>query len=418
MSILTLEPSNTLSSPSASLQRPNRFILFSDSWLNLQNYITVCLQLPINVGDFAAKYGDFADKNLIDGAVDAMGKLQALTTTFGSPTLLKQKLITDSTYLLTAQPPSEIYAHIVWLAMQIQNTASTFSFTFANLKELLGPDAGTEDQRASNLKEVLIGRGGLVSLAEEMKNKTAVLIGKLAGFDGSVSEANEQMRAYTGQGSAMLKAAARLVGEYTDTLADLDRQKDQAWAAWRDYTIAAVTTSVGLCAIGGLLIVMAPFTFGTSVLAGGACIAAGATAAGVLGHAAKDQRDLYNKLIDDIKDAERKKQKKVQLVTDLTSFDSQIQLVGQGITDFKTNLSVIEGVWTDIGGKLAYICNNYTPEQLSNYSWVTQAFKIGDAQSKWIKIADTSQEFTQNSLVDYQVRKFGERIPEPPALAA
>src|SRR3954447_3850132 len=121
---ISVMPSNTLSQKTESEKNPNRFILFTDSWLNLQNYITTCLALPINQGDFGAKYGDFSDRAALTNVVDAMKKVQALTTDFGNPKMIKE--LDDSNYLLKPEPPNEIYAHMIWLAMQLQGAASTY----------------------------------------------------------------------------------------------------------------------------------------------------------------------------------------------------------------------------------------------------------------------------------------------------
>jgi hypothetical protein len=41
-----------------------------------------------------------------------------------------------------------------------------------------------------------------------------------------------------------------------------------------------------------------------------------------------------------------------------------------------------------------------------------------DAQNKWGEISTTTQEFTQNSLVDYRQGKFGDRVAEPQSVTA
>jgi hypothetical protein len=404
-------PQSTLSKPSENENRPNRFILFSDSWLNLQNYITSCLDLPINQGDFVTKYGTFSDLSKVNNVVTALKNVKALTSEFGDPSTVKSKIATTGgSYLLTSQPPDEIYAHIIWLAMQIQGAASTFNNTFASVKDLLNPSVGTKDERASYLKEVLIGRGGLVSTAEDMKAKTAALLSKLATFDGKVTDANIQVVKYTSQQSDIMKAANALVAEFTKNIEEFQTQSEAAEKAWRDYTIAACVTSVGLAILSCVLLVLAPFTFGTTAAIAGGLAVGAVAAAGALGNAAKRQRDEYDRLLGEIKKTEADKQLKVQLVSDLTALNSQVTLVGTGLSDFKTNLGVIEGVWTDIGGKLAYLCTNYTPAQLSDYSFIVQTTKILDAQTKWKEIADVSTEFTQYSLVDYKRGKFGDAV--------
>ena len=51
--------------------RPKRFILFTDGWLDLRNYVQACLQLPISVQDFEKSYGSFNEKQLVTGAFEA-----------------------------------------------------------------------------------------------------------------------------------------------------------------------------------------------------------------------------------------------------------------------------------------------------------------------------------------------------------
>jgi hypothetical protein len=134
-----------------------------------------------------------------------MKNVRALTGEFGDPTTVKQQIAaTGGKYLLSKDPPNEIYAHIIWLAMQIQGAASTFNHTFGSVKEVLSPSVGTKEERAGYLKDMLIGKGGLVSTAEEMKKKTAALLSKLATFDGKITEANNRVITFTGQQSVIL----------------------------------------------------------------------------------------------------------------------------------------------------------------------------------------------------------------------
>jgi len=391
----TLSIMNPAPPPGVSNTPPSRFLLFTTSWLDMQNYITAALKLPIAVNDFDAIYGTFpdSDKTLILNTVTAMKKVRDLTATFGDPPLIKQKLISQPDYLQTATPPAEVYAHIIWLANQIYNTATSFSFTLAQLQQLLA--IGTPQQRADNLKAILIGPGGLVSMADDMRQKTNALSSKLLTFGGKFEEANAQVQQYTGSQSDVLKAANKLIGDLNYQITNvLQPAADAALKEWRDYTISAVTTSVGLLIIScGLLW---PVSVGLAI---------------GLGVAAAKAREAYNGLCDQIGAANQDIQRKTLLVTDLTGFNVAINQVAPSMKDFSTNLGIIEGVWVDIGANLAFICNNYTVDQLSSYPWVTQAMRIGDATAKWAAIGSVTQDFTQHSLVSYNAStKFGQKI--------
>jgi hypothetical protein len=397
----TLAILNPAPPPGVSNTPPSRFLLFTNSWLNVQNYITATLKLPIAVNDFTATYGTFPDQALITNTVEAMKRVRGLSDTFGNPTLIKQKLITQPDYLQTTSPPDEVYAHIIWLANQIYNAANSFSYTLAQLQAFLA--TGTPQQRADNLKAILIGPGGLVSTADDMRQKTNALSTKLLSFGGKFGEANDQLQKYTGSQSQVLKDANDLIGSINDTINNVLRPAaDEALKQWRDYTIAAVTTSVGVTVLSaGLLL---PVAVG---------LAAG------LGVAATKARDAYNTVCDQIDAANQDIKRKSLLVTDLQGFNVGINQVAPAMAEFNTNLGVIESVWVDIGSNLAFICNNYTVEQLSNYSWVMQAMKIGDATAKWNAIGNVTQDFTQHALVNYDAStSFGQKLPVNTAKAA
>src|SRR5271157_1360221 len=407
--VISIAPSNSLTLKTERKDGSNRFLLFTSSWLHLQSYIESCLQLPINKGDFVAKYGDFALKKTVDDTLAPMTNLVEITNTFGNPTILKERISENPNCVFTSEPPSEIYGHIVWLAMQIQHAANTFNYTFANLNDLLDPSMGTPQVRAQNLKDILVGRGGLVSTADDMRNKTAHLLQKLTTFDKKIGAANDQMLRYLAGKEGILAAAEKLVGEYKAQMDAYETAANESYALWKKYTIAASVASVTLFVIGAVL---TAFQFFTVLPVGEWLMLGGVAAATGLGIAAKKARDAYDEAVRNKNQAEAEQKKKLDLVNDLKGLNSQIGEVAPALQDFATNLGIIEGVWLDIGGRLAHIATTYSVEQLSNLPWVTQAFQVADATHKWKDIQVTAQEFTQTSLVSYRLLKFGDPLPE------
>ncbi len=387
-----LIPSNTLTivngaSPTGQPTPPNRFILFGSQWLKLQNYITQALNLPINIGDFKQKYGDFSSADIqgkIEGCIKAFKDVNGLAGQFGDPTALKTRIQRDPAYMQSVAPPEEIYGHVVWLSNQIQNAASTYQYTFGALSDILSPSAGTPEQRAANLKTILVGQGGLASTADDMRNKTNALMTKLVNFDSKLSAANQEIQVYAGSSSDLLADVNQIIGKLKTSIDQTQDAADAAYKKWRDYTIAAVTTSVGIMILSAGL--LWPVAVGLGV---------------GLGVAAEMAKAQYNSLMDDVHNLEVDKQKKTLLVTDLSGLNSSVATIAPAMSEFKSSLEVIEGVWNDVGMNLAYIVNNYSVAQLSDLSWVMQAMRIGDAQKKWQDIATTTQQFSQNSLISY-----------------
>jgi Apolipoprotein L len=250
----------------------------------------------------------------------------------------------------------------------------------------------------------------LVGIANDMFKKTEDLRGKLSAFGGKLTDANQEFARYTSQNSEIMKAANDAIADLRKNIEIFTTQSEIAEKAWRDYTIAAVTVSVGLAIVGILLLVLAPFTFGKTVALAVGVGAGAVAAAGALGHAATQQLKEYHRLVGVIKSKEAAMQKKMLLVTDLTAFNQQITLVGTGMADFDKNLSIISQIWVNIASQLRHICTSFPESQLGNWSFIKQETSIQTAVVKWHRLAEVTEEFTINSLVNYEWHKFGDPI--------
>ena len=399
-----LTPSNPLVIPNTMAPPPgkqtptpaDRFILFGDSWLRMQTLIASILALPISRGDFTAKYGDFvaSDKSKIDGLLAALKNLVALSNEFGDPSAIQRKIASDGSYLTSSAPPTELYGHVIWLALQIENAAFTFTSTFESLSDVLKPSVGTPAERASYLRALLTGPGGLTSTAATMYSRTSELSRKMAAFELKVADAAFQVGQYSSSDSQILADANKLLGRLSDDLNDLNFQSDEAMREWRDYTISAVTTSVGIT------IISAGFLWP---------VAAGLGVG--LGVAAAKAREKYDSIRSQIDGKGAEVQQKTVLVTDLVGLNTQMPQMVASVSNFQTSLQTIEGVWVDIGGNLNYIATAYSVDQLADLAWVIQACKIVEANNAWHNISVTAQQFTQNSLVGYTRSSFGAPLP-------
>ena len=375
----------------------NRFVLFGNQWLVLQSYIQQALALPINEGDWNDKYGQFSKQDLVTDALGVMKDVHDLSAHFGNPHIVKKRISEDGNYLFGKTPPDEIYGHIIWLAVQIQNAAGAIKnyLTPEKLDRLLNPDRTPDPQkRARYLTEILTGKGGVQSKADKMKNLTADLLQKMTSFDGQMNAANKDLLEYVGAESEILADANQTVGDLNAGIKDLQGKADEAMEQWRNYTIAAVASSVGVM-----------------IITGGLALPIAAGLGGGLGAAAAMAMDVYNDLMADIAKAEVEVAKKTRLVTDLTGFNSQVALVTPAMSSFIQTLEEVEGVWAKVGTNLAYIVNNYSADQLGDLGWFMQTFEIDYAIEKWEKISAVTEEFTQNSLVSFRFEtQWGDRM--------
>lgn len=405
---LTFEPSLSLTVPrpsnseasvlTSSADNGQLFLLFSDDWLNIQSFCAQALQLPINTSQWSNMYGDFSSKAKVSEVLDSLKSLKNLASTFGDPTIIKDKIIHGQNYLSQKEPPAEIYGHIIWLASQIQNTAGTFSFTYKQLATVLSPAIEPDPTaRYNNLKEILTGPGGLQVSAKVMSERCNVLLKKLIKFERDITPIMDSIGTYvTGQDS-LIAEANHLVGELRVQLSELQNVANDTYKKWKILTITAIVSSILIAIL--------------SILSFGLLLPLAIAVGGGLGIAAEVMRAKYNGLMKQISQKNVEIQKKLRLVNDLTSLNTIMPDLNNSLGSFNHSLQSIQGVWLGVDTSLSYIFNNYSVEQLSDINFIMQAFKVLDAQQKWADIAETSKQFTQNSMISFSNKtNFGQEI--------
>lgn len=405
MTALSIAPQPGLVKPAdPNSGQKSRFALFSDSWLELQGYVGTALEMPITEGDFKAKYGDFGGEQQVKDCIAAMRNVKASATEFGNPKSLRAQLTSNPNLLATAEPPEEIYTHTVWLGQRVHSTAGRLVSGYNSvLDELVGLPSNdqVEALKAYLFDETL----GPIPLSKTMSDEVGVLIIKLGNFEQKMNEYNAILQSFTRDSSNLVQMVDQAIGAASERIKGLEKSRDAAYKAWKNFTIAAVTCSVGCALIGGLL---APFTGGASLLIGGA--AAIATGVG-LGVKAAENRAAYNEYCKEIKNEQAEKQKKIRLRSDLGDFDLQMQRVGPAMADFLKNLQTVQGAWVQMNTDMLDIHNSITEENIGDVSFLVKA-KANLAIDSWKEIGDSAKQFTVGSLVDYTSIAFGDQMPE------
>jgi hypothetical protein len=384
--------------------KTSQFALFSDSWLELQGYVGSTLELPLTTGDFEAKYGSLGSSQTIKDCINAMRGVRESSTAFGNPKTLRASLIKNPNLLATATPPTEIYTHTVWMGQRVHETAgkiiSGYDSVYSELKNLPPKD------QVDSIKDYLFDQTlGPIPLAKQMSDEVGVLIKKIGAFEQKMNEYNEKMQSFTKQSSAMITEVDQTIGGLSQKIKDLEKSRDEAYKAWKDFTIAAVTTSVGCALIGALLI---PFTGGVSLLVGGAV----GLAAGVgLGVKAAQNRAKYNEYCKQLENENVEIQKKQRLRSDLGDFNTQMNRVGPAMSAFLKNLQTMQGVWTQMNTDMLAINNNITEANVGTIPFLVKS-KATYAINSWKAIDASAKQFTVESMVDYTSIAFGSKMPE------
>ncbi|MFZ4701330.1 MAG: alpha-xenorhabdolysin family binary toxin subunit A [Candidatus Methylumidiphilus sp.] len=401
----SIEPAPGLTIPAdPNSGQKSQFALFSDSWLELQGYIGSAIQLPIAEGDFEQKYGTLGASTTIKDCIAAMKGVQEASTEFGDPKSLRAALIKDPNILAAKEPPAAIYTHTVWLGQRVHQTAGTIASGYESVFEGL-KDLPAKEQ-VENLKAYLFDQTlGPIPLSKQMSDEVGALIKKIGKFEEKMRVYNAKLQAYTQISSKMIKDLDTKIGGFSQRIIDLETSRDDAYQAWKSFTIAAVTSTVGCALIGAFL---APFTFGVSALVGGAAV----IALGVgLGIKAGENRAKYNAFCDQIAQETEENTKKIRLRSDLGDFNTQMQRVGPAMAKFLKDLQTIEGVWVQMNTDMLFIHRDINEGNVGTLPFLvkTTARKAIDS---WKAIDESAKQFTVKSLVDYTSIAFGDKMPE------
>lgn len=371
----SLAPSNALTNTNG-----NNFLLFNGYWLDLQSFVTTSLNLPLTQGDFTTKYGTFSDMNQVTNCITQLNNIAQLSSTMGNPNTLQAKINQNPNYISGNTMPAELYAQCIWLASQINNVASTFQLTYSSLSEIF---TGNPTADAASVQQLLCGQGGLQSQAAALLSSVQTIQANLSSFQAKFAVAAAGVNTYFNQSVTILTDAQNAITADKNQITTLQAQANQAYTEWRDYTISATTTSIGI------MVLSAGFFWPVAVGLGVG-----------LGVEAAKEMHLYNEYTADIASDNADKLKKKQLYIDLSGFNTSVAQVNTLCQDFANALSQIEGVWLDQNTKLTKVAD-MSADQIGTYAKVVEIFDLLNAQKAWQTVANNTSIFTANCLVSY-----------------
>ena len=371
------------------------FALFTQDWITLLAYIVQTLALPITQGGFTDKYGTFSDESEIENVITAMKDLNTLSATFGDPATLSHQLASDPSILQTDTAPTEIYTHIVWFATKLHEVASTHNQTLDSIVERLKPSVcGTQQQCASVFRQILTGKDGLQSTAEDMLTKANALVQVMAQFNESLEPSAKAMAKYTTESSQFYQYVENAISVDSQNINTYTATAYTAHQKWIDDTIAAVSSSISVLVLScGLAW---PVSVGLGI---------------GLGVAAGNARNAYEQVETLLKAANTDDQKKMHLKHDLQALNDNLIPSSNAAKNLENKLIDIAEVLSTISDHIAYIADNFTDEKLGDPSWVEQVLEVHEATLDWQTIAKATDDYTTNSLVSFSTQVFGTKLP-------
>src|SRR5262245_4903670 len=98
--------------------------------------------LPASEAAFRERYGTFADTEAVRRFVSALREVAEVGEELGDPDATKRRMAEDGAYLLRSEPPGEVYAALMWLAMQVEHAAHSLGEGTTALRGPLTAGAG------------------------------------------------------------------------------------------------------------------------------------------------------------------------------------------------------------------------------------------------------------------------------------
>jgi len=383
--IVELYPAEGLTKRSDSGDKTESFALFIDEWFQMQSFVTGALGLPISIGDFAEKYGDFDEtkKGTITDCVAAFGELRASAEVFGNP----ETFLEERSELESGDKPASLYGKIVWTANRIAVAADQFKYTYTSLGEVFSAGMSSGETEAA-LVEILTGKGGLRDEAVRMRGECNDLVQELAGFASDLEDSRKKIVKYVSDSSDIYAYAQVRAGELdvdVVTMRDDIRKKKSEFEAW---TAAAAGGAAAVVVVTGGLAWPIALAWGLG--------------AGFAG--ADEARKALEEFEKELASLETEQQQKAALVLDLTGLNGAIAEISGQVNAVVKALQEVAAFWDQVVFKLEGIVDRTELEKLMEMSSINIRLNLSGATQAWAQVAATTRQFTSQAFVTVERR--------------
>ncbi len=405
-----------------------RFNLFSADWLMLQRRVESARGLPETRDVFDAQYGVYPDQPIFGQCYEAMKDLRSSALdNFGGPAELRTSILESASTGGSTNYGSTFYGGLG------KNMEELRRFVL-NLEQLSNPRIASywskcDKESVKVLKAYLLGKqntgisapnNGLAYQSDQIGREFNDLAMKLEKALEAQRTYEEQLRKFTGESSEMVAATNKAIGEAKANIKKLTKDREAAYDAWLGFTIAAVTTSVGVAVIGTVVSVALYASIAASAAAsGGMTLALAAPAVALqfstigiaaglasgLGAKAASERASYDQLGRDLAAARETERKAINLGHDLAGLEAQMKRLDaeEGVSGEKVlkDVRAFGDVFTDLAQQLQGHADNLTVNNISD-SPLANVDATADLIVTWTPIKDLADQFGRNMLVDYR----------------
>jgi len=324
---------------------PADLLRFRQERTELEKFFAHASRLPADEKAFETRYGTFQENSGVRQFVGALQEVNEMARGLGNPASLKECISEDGNYLFNPEPPAVIYHHLIWLANHIANAASTVKKGYADLAGLFDMP-GSPGSRAQGVKGVLVGNGGLASIAARVQTEVRQLTDNLEPF---VPRLMQVVRTFNQ--TTLLNQANETIGYLEEKTRQAQKRADEAEKKAKGW------------------------------------------------YGRKKRRKQYESFLKEIGANRAETEHKRLFVEDLDGFFVAADRVVPAVKRIDNKLKGIEKLFADLEDHVASVCKLATGKQLSDRNWVARALSLSDEVDKWDAIENAAHDSVQQAMV-------------------
>ena len=299
----------------------------TSSWMYRLRYISKVEKLPAEFSGISV------------ATSEALNKLRSVAGSFGSPKGLRQLLTENPSLLADAQPPSMLYAAVVWLTQRLhESAASTVSF----LQTLLESRSGNDVK--AGLQELGTNAGNVMRTISDLS-------GRLSAFKNEIIAANNALSSADKADTELLQRQQEEVGALQVRIEDVQKKiKDLGFFSSKQRRT--------------------------------------------------ELEQELDTLKQELNNAVAQSETHRAAIREIESILEDGNWLKSGLDDLMNFLDNLRKAWTDFGSGLTQLAADASDTQLGDLAFVKKALGLDDAIKQWKVIDQAAKQFTVESLVD------------------
>jgi chaperonin cofactor prefoldin len=405
-------PSSRLLIAVGDNQNGQKLALASSEWFDLQNRVQAILALPSNFGEYQTRYGDASSGSQMKDCFDAMLKLRRVATKYGNPMSLRANILKNPNFLAGVdRPKNDSYSAIVWTLERAHQNA----FGLASILKGIPINARGESPSdvVTGIKSLFLDTDQMVDQMQQTVNQLDALVNELQAIEDELADAQLAMETFTARSSQTMTNLDQEIGGLKDKIAQLEIDRNAAYAKWLELTIAACGVSAIIALVGlAASVILAAETAGVSLIVG-AVVTTGVVAVlgSALGIAAGIARTDYDNLVSELSTKGETLQKRVAYRHDLGALDELMKFSLPSSSGLISQVRLVRESWIRSMQEIRFKVADLSVDSLKSGPWLKEQ-EMAAAAANWIKVDDAIKAFILGSFVDYQLVDFGKPLPK------